>query len=338
MLKNHLFHAFVWLFLFVGLTQTYGQDVHFSQFNQTPLSVNPAYTGMFDGNWRFANNYRNQWSAVGTPFTTISASFDKPFKLRKGSIGLGVYVLNDQSGAANLTANKIMLSASYKYIINDHIILAGIQAGYTIHSYNIDPLTFPGQYNPASGVFDSNMPNYLEGWDENINYADVNFGVAWSSNFNDIIPVVGFTAFHINNPSMSFLREDAKLPPRFALNAYADIPLKEKFFAKPNLYVNYQKTASNYLVGGIVGYKFPLEELLDKVYAGAELRTQFHSTDAFVAMLGVGIMGVDVGISYDMNISSLSQATNMRGAFELSIIYTNFVSDLKQITIPCDRY
>jgi type IX secretion system PorP/SprF family membrane protein len=338
MLKNHFFQTIFWLFVVLGIHQVSAQDIHFSQFSQTPLSVNPAYTGMFEGNWRFTNNYRNQWSAVGTPFKTISAGFDKPIKLRKGEIGLGVYVLNDQSGAANLTANKIMLSFAYQYNLNGHTIVAGIQAGYTIHSYELDQLTFPGQYDSQSGMFDANMPNYLDAWDENIDYPDVNLGLAWTSNFNDIIPVVGFSAHHINSPELSFLREDAKLAPRFAFNANAYIPLQEMWYAKPNLYTNYQKNASNYLVGGTIGYKFPLEELLDKVYTGVQMRTQFHSTDALVAIIGVGVMGIDVGISYDLNVSALNKATNMRGAFELSIVYTNFISDLKRITIPCDRY
>jgi type IX secretion system PorP/SprF family membrane protein len=293
---------------------------------------------MFDGNWRFSNNYRNQWSAVGTPFKTISAGFDKPFKLRKGYVGLGIYMINDQSGAASLTANKVYLSLSYHRQFKKQHFYGGIQAGYIIEGFDIDPLTFPGQFDNSTGVFNSNLPNYINQWDENINFPDFNIGLAWSSKFNNITPVAGISAFHINNPQMSFLRDENKLPVRIAINAKATIKLKNNLFVKPDIFVSYHKTASDYLMGGCIGYNFPIEMFLDKLYAGTEIRTQFHSTDAVIAMLGIGFMGFDVGISYDVNISSLSQATNMRGAFELSIIYTNFVSDLTQITIPCDRY
>ena len=51
------------------------QDVHFSQFYQTPLIVNPALTGVFSGDQRGIINYRNQWNDFA-PFTTSSISFD----------------------------------------------------------------------------------------------------------------------------------------------------------------------------------------------------------------------------------------------------------------------
>jgi len=39
------------------------QDLHFSQFMQTPLLINPAHTGFIpDGDYRVGVNYRNQWA------------------------------------------------------------------------------------------------------------------------------------------------------------------------------------------------------------------------------------------------------------------------------------
>jgi type IX secretion system PorP/SprF family membrane protein len=338
MRKFLLRQFFVCIFLGLGVGMVHSQDLHFSQFSQSPLFVNPAYTGMFDGNWRFSNNYRTQWSAVGNPFSTISVGFDKPFKLRKGGVGLGVFVANDQSGSAVLTANKIFLSLSYHRKFGKHKLFMGAQAGYVLESFEIDPLTFPSQYNDNTGLFDSGMPNYLDNWDDNINYPDINLGIAWTANLNGLVPIVGFSVFHVNSPPVSLLKEDAKLSPRFAANASTYIPLKNRWYVKPDIYTNFQKTASNYLAGGTIGYNFPLEEFMDKVYAGAEVRTQFHSTDALVAVIGFGFMGLDVGLSYDLNISGLSKATNMRGAFEVSLVYTNFVSELNRISIPCDRF
>jgi type IX secretion system PorP/SprF family membrane protein len=318
----------------------YAQDIHFSQFEKSPLHINPAYTGMFEGNWRFANNYRNQWSAVGIPYKTISAGVDKPFPLvNRQHIGAGIYFVNDHSGAAVLTSNKVYISASYHTEISGHKLGAGIQAGYVLNTFSMDPLTLPGQYNPNTGYFDSDMPNYLEVWDENINYPDINLGISWSKRFGEITPVAGLSAYHINNPSVTFLRDDeASLPLRFAFNAYSTINLTEQWYVRPDVFTSFTTKASNYLVSGVAGYNFPIEFILDKVYAGVGLRTQFHSTDAAIVKFGVGMMGFDLGISYDMNISALHKATNFKGAFELSLIYTNFVGDLDRITIPCDRY
>ena len=52
------------------------QDPNFSQFFASPLTLNPALTGKFDGDFRFAANYRNQWPSINNAYTTGTASFD----------------------------------------------------------------------------------------------------------------------------------------------------------------------------------------------------------------------------------------------------------------------
>ncbi|HNA97235.1 MAG TPA: type IX secretion system membrane protein PorP/SprF, partial [Chitinophagaceae bacterium] len=40
------------------------QDPNFSQFFASPLTLNPALTGKFDGTFRVAGNFRNQWPTI----------------------------------------------------------------------------------------------------------------------------------------------------------------------------------------------------------------------------------------------------------------------------------
>ena len=40
------------------------QDPAFSQFFASPLTLNPALTGKFNGTLRVAGNYRNQWPQI----------------------------------------------------------------------------------------------------------------------------------------------------------------------------------------------------------------------------------------------------------------------------------
>jgi type IX secretion system PorP/SprF family membrane protein len=333
--------CFIILVILLSLSTkaVFSQDIHFSQFGKSPLYVNPAYTGMFEGNWRFTNNYRNQWSSIGPAFKTISAGFDKPFRINKGRIGTGVYFVNDQSGAASLTANKVYFSLSYLTRIRQQQISYGIQAGYVMQTYDMNSLTFPAQYNPNTGYYDADLPHQVNNYNENVNYPDINAGIAWSNSFGKITPVAGISAFHINSPAMSSLNNnEAKLPLRLAFNTYAVINLTDHWFVRPDFFTSYTNKASDYLIGGIAGYNFGIKNMFEKIYAGTEFRTHFHTTDAAVVMIGFGFMGFDLGISYDINISGLKQATNFKGAFEISLVYTNFVKELKRITIPCDRY
>ena len=52
------------------------QDPNFSQFFASPLTLNPALTGKFDGDFRVAGNYRNQWPAFNNAYTTSTLSLD----------------------------------------------------------------------------------------------------------------------------------------------------------------------------------------------------------------------------------------------------------------------
>ncbi len=54
------------------------QDLHFSQFFNSPLVTNPANTGFIpDADYRIGANYRNQWSSVmSVPYKTVSAFGD----------------------------------------------------------------------------------------------------------------------------------------------------------------------------------------------------------------------------------------------------------------------
>src|ERR1035437_9240949 len=65
---------------------TYAQDIHFSQYYASPLTLNPALTGLVNGVFRASLNYRNQWFNIPTqntiaPYQTYQASFDMPLSI-----------------------------------------------------------------------------------------------------------------------------------------------------------------------------------------------------------------------------------------------------------------
>ena len=71
-MRYKLLHTIVFkhlLFVAVVLQTTcvIGQDIHFSNWQMSPLNLNPANTGMFEGDGRIIFNYRNQqnFSASG---------------------------------------------------------------------------------------------------------------------------------------------------------------------------------------------------------------------------------------------------------------------------------
>src|SRR5678815_3386413 len=83
------------------------QDPNFSQFFASPLTLNPAMTGKFDGVYRIAGNYRDQWPTFNNAFVTYTVSAD--FGILKNTIpeydqfGLGFMAFSDKSGNGILT-------------------------------------------------------------------------------------------------------------------------------------------------------------------------------------------------------------------------------------------
>ncbi|MBP5582449.1 MAG: type IX secretion system membrane protein PorP/SprF, partial [Bacteroidales bacterium] len=52
------------LFFSIVAVSAFSQEIHFSQFYASPLSINPANTAWYDGNLRVNAMYRTQWRAI----------------------------------------------------------------------------------------------------------------------------------------------------------------------------------------------------------------------------------------------------------------------------------
>jgi len=177
----------------VSFLKLQAQDIHFSQFYASPLSVSPAFTGNYKGDWRFMNNYRSQWGAITIPYRTISIGYDQNFYFYSEKFSGGIYLVNDQSGHASLAVNKIFLSAAYHKTINYHNLHVGIQPGFVLKSYGMDEITFPDQWDRNTGVHNNSLPNNENTLDQNLSYFDMNLGFGWSKKFMKFEPIAGET-------------------------------------------------------------------------------------------------------------------------------------------------
>ena len=90
------------------------QDVHFSHIHASPTIMNPAMTGLVDGDLRLVLNYRSQWNNFTTGYKTFAASADtKLIKIGKHDfIGAGLQVYKDVAGDLEFTTSYGGLSFS----------------------------------------------------------------------------------------------------------------------------------------------------------------------------------------------------------------------------------
>ena len=323
---------------FIASSPLHAQDIHFSMFNASPLLLNPANTGNFDGDWRIAGNYRNQWLAISKTFRTAAVSFDKQIYFLNQKFSGGVYLVNDESGSRGLIFNKAYASLGYNRIINNNYLNFGLQLGYVYQAFDRN-MTTPSQWNNTTGGFDPTLPTLEPNEGENRSYLDVNAGLLWKKNINIFVPEVGLAFFHLNSPNWSFYGYDEHQPIRFTLHTKVKTKLNDEIYLLPTLLYMRQKGATETIVGSGVGMNlFGNRSSVKEITGGLYLRNGFfNSPDAISLVGGATIRRIEVALSYDINISGLSQVTGYRGAFEISFIYKSISTVLNSYSIPCER-
>ena len=117
-MKQKILHSLIALVSTFFVSTALAQDLHFSQFMNSPLTTNPANTGFIpDGDYRLGINYRDQWSNImSVPYKTMSVYGDVQVlknKSENGWLGLGGVILKDVAGSGNLTSTKVYGSVAY---------------------------------------------------------------------------------------------------------------------------------------------------------------------------------------------------------------------------------
>jgi type IX secretion system PorP/SprF family membrane protein len=322
--KRILFLFITFSLLWIGAeSDLYAQDIHYSQFNASPLNLNPAQTGLFDGDWRLAGNFRSQWSVIPVPYRTFSFSSDNrtKMKLKNAVFAWGVIGNNDKSGDSKLTTNQTALSLSYIRKLNKdstHFISIGVQPGFTSKSFDINALTFDNQYN--GDAYNSALSSGESFSKTKIHYFDMGAGIAylWKKNQRQQANI-GVSALHLNSPKQSFFDNNVlRLDVKTCVSGMVEFPVSAQVDLVPTM--QYQKQGKfNETVAGMFGkyYLKPENGQTTAVSLGGFYRVK----DAFIVVANMQYLNFNAGISYDVNTSKLIAATNRRGGFEMSLIY-----------------
>ena len=154
-----------------------GQDIHFSQYFSSPLTLNPANTGNFNGNIRLVANYRSQWGSFTVPYQTFSGSAD--FAMLKGKLngdffGLGILFYHDIAGDSRLGTLNSALSLAYHKTLGDKMLMSvGAQVGFMQNRIDYTDLVFDNEYFFGDGNTGENFTS------DNFLNLDVNAGINW---------------------------------------------------------------------------------------------------------------------------------------------------------------
>lgn len=315
------------------------QDPHFSQFFASPLTLNPAFTGKFDGQFRLAANHRDQWPSIPKAYVTTSASID--FSILKDKVpagdvfGIGFSGLSDQSADAALKLNYGSISMSYHKALDEdgyNTIGAGFQGTYSSAILDMTKLTFEDQL--TQNGFTGQTAEVLNNG-KNQNYFDVNAGVLYSGStdgYNNYY--AGVSIYHINKPSLSFIDKTWNLSSRMTVHGGGSFLVSDNLSVSTSAIFQIQNKATETVLGGALSANVNGDQNNPtSVYVGSWVRLG----DAIIPYVGIEINGLRIGASYDINTSSLKAATASRGGSEFSLIYIK-----KQSTagkgIPCPKF
>ena len=186
----------------------FAQDHMYSQFFNSPLYLNPALTGQFEGDLRMNLIYRNQFTSVPGGFNYITASVD--YNIPQFGGGVGLLFTRGTEGAAGLIKNNIAGIYSYSVGSEDYVLSFGLQAGITNRSVNYGKLIFSDQIDPQFGYIPGAPTSAEPPLFDNRFYFDAGVGINLAvSSFN-----IGGALQHINRPNESFTGTPAKLPIR----------------------------------------------------------------------------------------------------------------------------
>jgi type IX secretion system PorP/SprF family membrane protein len=297
--------------------QSYAQDFHLSQYDAAALNANPGMTGVFKGDYRIHGHFRTQWMAIATrPFTTGLISFDA----NQGKWGRGIQAANFRAGTGAYNVISILPSAAIKIPFGEKkfsFFSIGAQAGVFQKSIKISELTFGDQYSPYNGGQFSNTTAEAFGDANQINL-DVNVGVMYyfAKPGIRVNPFGGVTMYHVNRPTETFIQDNGnKLPFRYQGIAGARVVLTNKIAIIPKVLYQYQEKASE-IQFSVLG-QFYLESYDIFLLGGGTYR----SKDAAILEFGAKYGQWTGRFSYDINTSTLNNASNGRGGSELSVTY-----------------
>lgn len=314
--------SIVFLLVTLNLKVT-AQDVHFSQFFETPLWRNPSLAGIFKGDIRVQAVYRDQWNSVTNAYRTgsVNAEFKMPVGKMDDFITTGVQVLYDRAGTVGFTSSHLLPAINYHKSLSsekNRYLSLGFMGGVVQRRLDLSKVTTNSQYdNGGLGEnFASTQYNYLDG-SVGMSY---NSGIGNNTNNNFFL---GAAYHHFTRPKTTFYRNaNIELHPKWVFSGGVRFGVSEYAYMTIQADHSMQGGFAETVAGGMYGLKLggDPDNPQYTIHAGGFLRWD----DAFIPVLKLDYTPFSLAFSYDVNISKLKQSSFGRGGFEVSVSYSGF--------------
>lgn len=310
------------------------QDIHFSQYDETPTTLNPALLGLSYDN-RVMANYRNQWSTVSSrPYQTMGLTYDGGYekKLRGKRIGYGINLIRDIAGDAKLSSLLPSVGISYSQKISRTMRAAGgFQFGLNYRTIDYSNLRWGSQY--QNYKYDNEVPSGEDNPRSSVLSTDVAAGVHLSyaqsekyisakdgSKFN-----IGFSAYHFSIPKSSFLITTERIPNRFVvyMNGEYFIP-NTKIALDPSTILMLQGPSKEFIMGMMFKFVLVSQSKFTSLKKPSYFSVggSYRFKDAIIPAILYSYDRIAFGFSYDINVSQLTPTSRLNGGLEVMLKYS----------------
>ena len=318
----------LFVLLLLGSGKAYNQDINFSQFYELPMLRNPGLAGIFEGDYAITAAYRNQWQSITVPFKTMALALEYKKPIRGNSddfYTIGLQATNDVAGDSRLSRTQVLPVFNFHKSLNgekDTYLSAGIMGGPVMQRFDPSQLSFDDQF--VNGSYSSANPTRQVFTNTGFTYWDLTAGLSFSSVVGaNTRFYVGAAMFHITKPKVAFQKQyDIVLNPKWVVNAGLSSPLNE--VNKLILYADYfQQGGARLIQGGLMlKHDFLGDDSDESIALSGGMF--YRLEDALVPVIKLEYNRMELGVSYDINISKLKSASQLRGALEATLSFKGF--------------
>ena len=319
-------------------------DIHFSQFYESSILRNPALTGVFSNDYKVGAFYREQWSSISNPFVTSLAFGEVRMPVGRVSndfFSIGVLGYTDKAGSVDQRISSVYPAINYSKCLDpdrNRYLSVGFTGGYTQYSFDLSKATFNNQY--QNGFFSLLNPTFENITNTKMTMWDLGTGLNYNSNAGEndkITYIVGVSGYHLTQPKFSYFDMSAVTEYiRWNFNGAVGFNVAENVLTQFQTNYALQGSYSEWVTGGMVTWAEPGSGPKPdySISGGLFYRLQ----DAIIPVVKIKYKNAAFAASYDVNVSTLKEASNLRGGYEFTFSITGDFSDhsgvLKKTVCP----
>ena len=318
MKKNYLLYIFLVCVYGMHTSVAVAQDPHFSQYFNSPMSLNPALIGKGIGDFRVLGTFRSQWwGASISPYNTRTASIEKAFRsggTGKSVFGIGFSILSDASNSGLLKNNYFTVGAAYNISLDgkgNEFLGVGLEGTYANRLLDASKFEFQSQF--GSMGFQRSAPSGDPVSITSNQYFDVNMGVHYSKRYKSGGLNLGVAVYHASTPKQGVLSNtNYSVDRRVSLQAGMIFNLTNEDQVHISSNTDFQGENSIHSLGGV--YKVRLNDKIESLNIGLWSRFR-DALYPYIALEGKSWL---FGITYDVINSEIRNSYTSVQSMEIS--------------------